>query len=295
MGTAIQRRQLALLGKTGKYPSAYNLTGNELFQPFGDTIGKHPGVCQPLTVRVDKGASLLGQIGQFKAWFDQAASSSALRQALHQQNVARMTRPGAAEPVRTPLLKQHAGATTQLVQATSLGDVLTAQDFAGPSGSAGGEAYAYDRSKAMFAVAAKLLALPGDATRYVLVNDSGFSEDSPMPDGYDFHIKYAPRAVARLPYVFERLVNTIAKPGQVAPGLIDLNDTLVVINTEFGRSPGVQENGDGRNHHPAAYTVQLLGGPPGLCPKGIVGAIDANANPYKIGVILDGLLLRPVQ
>ncbi len=281
MGTAIQRRQLALQGKPGKLPWAYSLTGDELRQPFGDTIGKHPGICQPLTILVNPSASFVGQLGQFKAWLDQAASTSGLRQALQQQNVARMTRPGAVEPVRAPLIKQHSGATIQVAQATGLGDVLVAKDFAGPAGTAGGESFAYDRSKAMFTVAAKLLTLPGEATRYVLVNDSGYSENSPMPDGYDFHVKYAPRAVARLPYVLQRLVNTIAVPGQAIPGQINLDDTLVVLNTEFGRSPGVQNGGDGRNHHPAAYTVQLLGGPAGLCPKGIVGAIDANANPSK--------------
>ncbi|MFN0035196.1 MAG: DUF1501 domain-containing protein [Saprospiraceae bacterium] len=40
-------------------------------------------------------------------------------------------------------------------------------------------------------------------------------------------------------------------------GLLD--DTLVVWGAEFGRTPMV-ENGDGRNHHPQAFSVWLAGG-----------------------------------
>lgn len=38
-----------------------------------------------------------------------------------------------------------------------------------------------------------------------------------------------------------------------------LEDTLVVWGAEFGRTPMV-ENGDGRNHHPKAFTMWLAGG-----------------------------------
>lgn len=38
-----------------------------------------------------------------------------------------------------------------------------------------------------------------------------------------------------------------------------LNDTLVVLATEFGRSPVMNENA-GRDHHPGAYSVCLAGG-----------------------------------
>jgi hypothetical protein len=40
-------------------------------------------------------------------------------------------------------------------------------------------------------------------------------------------------------------------------GLLD--DTLVVWGAEFGRTP-TAENGDGRNHHPQAFTVWMTGG-----------------------------------
>jgi uncharacterized protein (DUF1501 family) len=38
-----------------------------------------------------------------------------------------------------------------------------------------------------------------------------------------------------------------------------LDETLVVIGTEFGRSPGGQ-NANGRDHHPFAFSVAMAGG-----------------------------------
>ena len=52
-------------------------------------------------------------------------------------------------------------------------------------------------------------------------------------------------------------------------GLLD--DTLVVWGAEFGRTPTV-ENGDGRNHHPKAFTMWMAGG--GCKPGLTYGATD---------------------
>jgi uncharacterized protein (DUF1501 family) len=38
-----------------------------------------------------------------------------------------------------------------------------------------------------------------------------------------------------------------------------LDETLVVLATEFGRSPGINDNA-GRDHHPAEFSVALAGG-----------------------------------
>ncbi len=50
-----------------------------------------------------------------------------------------------------------------------------------------------------------------------------------------------------------------------------LDDTLVLWSGEFGRTPMV-ENGDGRNHHPQAFTVWMAGG--GVRPGLTYGATD---------------------
>jgi Protein of unknown function (DUF1501) len=50
-----------------------------------------------------------------------------------------------------------------------------------------------------------------------------------------------------------------------------LEDTLVLWGAEFGRTP-MAENGDGRNHHPKAFTVWMAGG--GVRPGLTFGATD---------------------
>src|SRR5690606_27307438 len=50
---------------------------------------------------------------------------------------------------------------------------------------------------------------------------------------------------------------------------LDLDDTLIILNTEFGRTPWRQGQ-TGRNHHPYGYVTAFIGGP---TRKGIAGAI----------------------
>jgi hypothetical protein len=39
-----------------------------------------------------------------------------------------------------------------------------------------------------------------------------------------------------------------------------LNETLVVWATEFGRTPGAEKDGDGRDHHPYGFSIWMAGG-----------------------------------
>ena len=66
--------------------------------------------------------------------------------------------------------------------------------------------------------------------------------------------------------VKEGTVEECAKVDKPIAGLLDdlahrglLEDTLVLWGGEFGRTPMV-ENGDGRNHHPQAFTMWMAGG-----------------------------------
>ncbi len=50
-----------------------------------------------------------------------------------------------------------------------------------------------------------------------------------------------------------------------------LNETLVVLATEFGRTPEINAN-DGRDHHPAGFSCVLAGG--GIRGGQVYGATD---------------------
>lgn len=81
--------------------------------------------------------------------------------------------------------------------------------------------------------------------------------------------------------LWERLPNRARALDTAVAALLDelsgkglLKETLVVIATEFGRTPRVNENG-GRNHHPAAFSCVLAGG--GIRGGQVYGASDEEA------------------
>jgi hypothetical protein len=87
-----------------------------------------------------------------------------------------------------------------------------------------------------------------------------------------------------------------------------LNETLVVLATEFGRTPEINVN-DGRDHHPSGFSCVLAGG--GIRGGQIYGATDANGDKavdkpvtipdfnatigYALGLPLDQVLYSPTK
>lgn len=81
--------------------------------------------------------------------------------------------------------------------------------------------------------------------------------------------------------LWNRLPNLAGDLDRVASNLIAdlgkkglLKDTLVVIGTEFGRKPEINQN-SGRDHHPAAFSCVLAGGP--IKVGQVYGKSDADA------------------
>ena len=63
-----------------------------------------------------------------------------------------------------------------------------------------------------------------------------------------------------------------------------LEDTLVVVATEFGRTPDLKpEHNNGRDHHPAAFSCVLAGG--GIRGGMKYGETDGGANKVKEGLV----------
>lgn len=76
---------------------------------------------------------------------------------------------------------------------------------------------------------------------------------------------------------YAALITDLAKSGR-------LKDTLVVVATEFGRSPEIQAgHKDGRDHHPQAFSCLLAGG--GIKGGVKYGSTDASASKVKEGIV----------
>jgi uncharacterized protein (DUF1501 family) len=112
-----------------------------------------------------------------------------------------------------------------------------------------------------FRLAAHLLTHPEYPARYVGIMDGGIQPASDA-GGYDTHSNNCDTQSRNLFNTLRVLASVIndKSAGESDPAKLDLDRTLIVINTEFGRTPHV-EGQAGRGHWPYAYPVAFLGGP----------------------------------
>ena len=75
-------------------------------------------------------------------------------------------------------------------------------------------------------------------------------------DNWDTHRGHFPKMKNRLLPVFDRAVSALLADLDTR-GMLD--ETLVVLLTDFGRTPKINNNG-GRDHHPGVYSLALAGG-----------------------------------
>lgn len=119
--------------------------------------------------------------------------------------------------------------------------------------------------------------------RYVGLVDVGLRRAG-TGGGYDTHpeAEHAVLTSFNLNATLSAIRDAVTAPPGGTPA-INLDDTLIVLNTEFGRTPYVGLEG-GRDHHPEGYVMTLIGGPigrPGAggtarANSGVAGGMDAS-------------------
>ena len=89
--------------------------------------------------------------------------------------------------------------------------------------------------------------LTENGVRFVEINDGGW-------DTHDDNFTRVEEKGAVLDQALATLIDDLHSRGR-------LDDTLIVVATEFGRTPTIQVNrNNGRNHHPQAFSCLLAGG-----------------------------------
>ncbi|MCA9636141.1 MAG: DUF1501 domain-containing protein, partial [Myxococcales bacterium] len=233
------------------------------------SVGLHPGSARPLSVVVDSNSELSNLlaragVGDKRAQFD-AAVDHYLR-----DYEARFRPAGKGAATRSSERSNYAFAHFARRSAQELQGILASDLFQVIGGSECGNAEPVDMPAMQARLAAALLTRQSDQPRYVQWIDGALK---PHPSGghdtHQAHVQYASMNVA---HTLEELAAIINEPGEGDPNKIDLDKTMIVINTEFGRTPFLQGM-DGLNHWPQGMVNVLIGGPITAAERGIYGTI----------------------
>ena len=233
--------------------------------------GAHPGAARPLLIKTDNAATFTQLLGRPTVGAARA-SHDALVQAYADQYDARLHWPDGTR-VRAPRADDFAVAFTTTTKVDAISAVLTPSLFTSQNGTAC-HVTRTDIPLIGMTAARQLLTHPSEPASYVCVSDTGLYEAS-GGGGYDTHTDNARDTATNFDNMLQSLLAIINAPGENDPTKISLDDTLIILNTEFGRTPIAQGNSNGRNHHPYGYVTAFIGGP---TVKGISGAIGPDGN-----------------
>ncbi|MFY0534957.1 DUF1501 domain-containing protein [Nannocystis pusilla] len=273
VGASIQRHFLEQPGGLRPTPYAYVLypgvefpTDNVL---AASAIGLHPGSARPLSVTVDPGSSLSQllarpSVGAGRDSYDAAVDHYL---AAYQQRF----RPGGkGQLTRSAERSNFEFAHFARRGAGELSGVLSADLFEGVAGTECSDMSGTDKPRMQARMAASLLTRAQDRARYVHWIDGGLK---PNPSaGHDTHDSHVEDSSRNVTHTMQCLADIINAPNENDPGKINLDETMIVINTEFGRTPHRQGQ-SGLNHWPQGMVNVLIGGPITEAERGIYGAI----------------------
>ncbi len=275
MGAAVQRRWRAV-EPDQLLPASYVLHhGGTLAPPAAAVAGTHPGLSRPLVVQVQPTDSFFDSLARTGI----SSESDELLLALRHEFRDRLRYRGFGNPVRSAGFDSYWVAAELLRDAPAMqslfaDELLVIDTAVAKCPTMGGDVTANTAhgAKTMLHAAASLL--NSGPARYCCVIDRG------LGGTYDTHgnstINHLLYTTTNLYNVLHHLADIIRHPTANPDGLIDLDDTLIVINSEFGRTPMINGN-TGRDHWPEGYTNILIGGPITGGPT-IRGAIDATGN-----------------
>jgi hypothetical protein len=237
--------------------------------------GAHPGSARPLLIKTDNASGFTNLLKR-QAVGSAREQHDSLVAAYANQYDNRLRWP-TGERVRSARTDDFQVAFGNQRKVDAIGGVLSADLFATQGGSSCGTTKSRDIPLMGLSAAAKLLTHPTEPASYVCVSDIGLYEAS-GGGGYDTHTDNARDTAVNFDHLLKNLLAIINAPGESDPRKLNLDDTLIILNTEFGRTPTAQ-GATGRNHHPYGYVTAFIGGP---TLKGISGAIgpDAQATQY---------------
>jgi hypothetical protein len=277
LGASIQRRYRSLDEVNGTvqplpyayvcWPASFSFPTDNL--QASAAIGRHPGSARPLVLKIANDNTAF--IDSLQRPGRRTGADDLLRQ-FRGQYSAQLAHTSLASGARAraKAFDSYEASLESVLQASALQTVLSGSPLAGP--------LRQDADCPDFFTQATLENMPGTAirlsayllanspARYAFVVDKGLQEH-PMGGGYDTH------GGDHINHHGVNLWNVLGTLRElIDAGTLDLNTTLVVLTTEFGRTP--TRSGNGRDHWPFGYVNVLIGGP---VTQGVAGAIASSA------------------
>ncbi|HEX6706047.1 MAG TPA: DUF1501 domain-containing protein [Albitalea sp.] len=287
LGAAIQRRAIALeelkpVATRRVIPFSYVMQPVAFFAADNllalTATGQHPGSSRPVVIASDSTSGVLPMLLRPNA----SSAGDQLFDYYRAQYRDWMRFAAAGDPVRSRGLADYQAAAANLLIAPSLHALLSASPLTSPPAaplcaqlsSGAFPAPSTNATHTGIRVAAHLLAEPTNPARYVGVVDSGLMQAS-GGGAYDSH------GSGQVPTHAVNLLNVLSTlRSLVDSGGLDLTKTLVVLTTEFGRSPfrssggSISASSNGRDHWPRGYVNVLIGGPIPSTAHKVVGRIQ---------------------
>jgi len=254
-------------------PVSYVLHRNASFGANAAAVtGVHPGFSRPLVIQIQNSNAFVDNLARTGI----TPESDEVLLALRHEYRDRLRFRGAGNPVRSSGFDGYWVAAELLDEAPSLqalfpGNMLVIDNAVAVCPThPGATAPAVPHAKTMLHAAASLLS--SGPARYVCAIDTGITSTyDTHGDGSQMHLLFTS---ANFYNVLHHLADIIHHPVNNPSGTLNLDDTMVVINTEFGRTPNINGN-NGRDHWPQGYVSVLIGGPI-AGGASIRGAIDAS-------------------
>jgi hypothetical protein len=283
LGAHVQRWALDR-ATSRKAPYSYVFSGGNSFVSdnlrAASATGLHPGSARPLFIKLDQA----GRLSQLLA--RGGVGDAALHDALvdaYAGAYGRRLRFGADGPsLRAPKYDELRQSIVSVENSEAVRGVLDASLFQ-PVVSTVCANENVNTPRMGVALARHLLRHPEERAAYCCVIDEGLVT-ADGGGGYDTHGEAPYTQSTNLKNLLESLLASVRDPSAPSPddaSKIDLDETLIILNMEFGRSPGPQ-SGLGRNHWPYGYVTVYLGGPVRPGERAVFGAIgpDGYARTY---------------
>jgi hypothetical protein len=281
LGAHIQRYFLEREGGTGRAPYSYVLLPSSSIlaglTQSSIAVGNHPGTARPLQLKIDAVSDFYSLLSRPTLSSDDRVRYDALVKRQIERYRTRLRWKGGGEGLRAPHLGELTEAVSSMSNVNAIQTVLDPRYFMPVPGSSCGKSAMVDTTTMSLNLAAHLLTHETTPAKYVCVIDGGLV---PANDagGYDAHADCTNLTAYNLPNTLRALMDIINKPGENDKGKLNLDNTLIMITTEFGRTP-FEEGAKGRGHWPGGYPVLFMGGP--IRNKGVFGAAEPNGAAKK--------------